>query len=144
MKSIIIILVAALLCCNSAFAQQKNEVPASIKADFSKKYPAATEVKWEKEAGKYETSFMLDRKEMSVLYNANGAVEETETKIAVSELPTKAKTYALSKGSIKETAKIVTANGGVKYEAEVKGKDLIFDDKGNFLEEKVEKDEDKD
>lgn len=136
-------MIAALLCGNSALAQ-KNEVPSDIKMAFLKKYPSATKVKWEKEKGKYETSFLLGGKEMSVLYDANGTIEETETKIAVSELPAKAKNYAMSKGTIKEAARTVAANGKVKYEAEVKGKDLTFDDKGNFLEETVEKDEDKD
>ena len=142
MKSIIIILTAALLCGNSALAQ-KNNVPSDIKTAFSKKYPSATKVKWEKERSKYETSFLLNGKEMSVLFDTYGAIEETETKIAASELPAKAKNYVISKGRIKEAARIVAANGKVKYEAEVKGRDLIFDDKGNFLEEKVEKDEDK-
>ena len=140
MKSIIIILVAALLCGTCAIAQQKKDAPSDIKATFAKAYSRATKVKWEKEGDKYEASFVLNGKEMSVLYNSNGTAEETETKIAVTELPAKAKAYALSKGNVKEAAKIVTASGTVKYEAEVKGKDLIFDDKGNFLEEKVDKD----
>jgi hypothetical protein len=143
MKSIIIILIAALLCGNSALVQ-KNEVPSDIKMVFSKKYPSATKIKWEKEGSKYETSFLLNGKEMSVLFDLYGAIEETETKIAISELPAKAKNYAILKGSIKEAARMVAANGKVTYEAEVKGRDLIFDDKGNFLEEKVDKDEDKD
>lgn len=142
MKSIIIILVAGLLCSNGAIAQ-KNEVPSIVKTTFSKKYPTATKIKWEKEGKKYETSFLLNGKDMSVLFDANGEIEETETKIAVSELPRKAQSYAISKGTIKEAAKIVASNGKVKYEAEVKGKDLIFDEKGNFLEEKIEKNEDK-
>ncbi len=136
-------LVAGLLCGYSTLAQKKNEAPANAKANFSKSYPTATKVKWEKEHGKYEVSFMQNGKEMSVLYNASGAVEETETKIAVSDLPAKSKTYAMSKGRIKEAAKIVTSDGRVKYEAEVNGKDLIFDEKGNFYEESAEVDEGK-
>jgi hypothetical protein len=34
---------------------------------------------------------------------------------------------------IEEMAKITKANGEVNFEAEVKGKDLIFDANGNFL-----------
>lgn len=34
---------------------------------------------------------------------------------------------------INEAGKITDAKGAIIYEAEVKGKDLIFDEKGNFL-----------
>lgn len=137
MKFLNVILFACLLCGNGAIAQ-KNETPANIKAAFSKNYTSATKVKWEKEGDKFEASFLLGGKKMSAVYNTNGIVEETETKIAVAELPANAQKYALKKGSIKEAAKIVGADGNVKYEAEVKGKDLIFDSNGNFIEEKSE------
>lgn len=144
MRSKFVALMAAVICGNMAMAQHKVEVPANIKSEFAKKYPAATKVKWEKEDGKYESSFFLGKKEMSVLYSPNGVLEETETKITVAELPAKAQKYAKQKGTVKEAAKIEMANGTIKYEAEIKGKDLIFDDKGNFLEEKIEKEDDKD
>jgi hypothetical protein len=35
--------------------------------------------------------------------------------------------------TIKEAARITDANGKTTYEAEVRGKDLIFDEKGNYL-----------
>jgi hypothetical protein len=144
MRSKFIVLFAAVICGNMALAQKNADVPANIKAEFAKKYPTATKVKWEKEEGKYESSFFVGKKEMSVLYTPNGVLEETETKISVAELPAKAQKYAKQKGAIKEAAKIEMANGTIKYEAEVKGKDLLFDDKGNFLEEKAEKEDDKD
>lgn len=37
--------------------------------------------------------------------------------------------------TIKEGAKITTADGTVNYEAEVDGKDVIFDTNGKFLKE---------
>ncbi len=139
MKSIIIILFAAIVCGNSALAQQ-SEVPYAVKAAFSKKCSTAKKVKWDKEGNKYEASFLQNEKHMSVLYNANGVVEETETKISVAELPARARSYAKSKGAIKEAAMIVAANGTLTYEAEVRRRDLIFDDMGYFLEERIEKD----
>jgi len=142
MKSIIKILVAALLCSAGAYAQ--TEVPQAIQAKFSKVYPSAKKVKWEEEKGKYEVSFSHNGKEMSALYSAAGVLEETETEIPVAELPEKARTYAAAKGKIKEAAKIVLASGVVKYEAEVKDRDLLFDEKGNFLEEKTEAADEKD
>ena len=41
------------------------------------------------------------------------------------------KTY--KEDEVKEASKITDANGTVTYEAEVKGKDLIFDSNGNFI-----------
>ena len=34
---------------------------------------------------------------------------------------------------IKEAAKIITEKGNLIYEAEIKGKDLFFDENGNFI-----------
>jgi hypothetical protein len=141
MKSTIKIMVAALLCSTCALAQK--EVPAAAKANFSKSYPGVHKVKWDKEEGKYEASFKQNGKKMSVLYTVAGTPEETETAISVAELPAAARTYAAGKGKIKEAAKIVSATGVVKYEAEVKGADLLFDADGKFLEEKKEPANDK-
>lgn len=138
MKLVNIVLVACMLCAASAVAQKK-EIPVAAKAAFAKAYATATKVKWEQEGDKYEASFMSGGKEMSVLYSASGAAVETETKIAIAELPAKAQKYAQAKGNIKEAARIVAANGTVKYEAEVKGKDLLFDNEGNFMEAKSDK-----
>lgn len=130
------ILPVALLCTTLAFAQNKQDVPAAATAAFKRQYPAATRVKWEQEHGKYEVSFRQGNNKMSVLYSATGIAEETETTITVAALPAPALTYARAKGKIKEAALIVLANGSTIYEAEVNGKDLIFDDKGNFKEER--------
>ena len=48
-------LIALLLVSFTAFAQQVN-VPKSAKDAFSKLYPKATEVKWDKENEGYEAS----------------------------------------------------------------------------------------
>ena len=41
---------------------------------------------------------------------------------------------------IKEAAKISDSKGTITYEAEIKGKDLIFDSNGNFVKEVNNKD----
>jgi len=144
MKSTFILLFAATLCSTATIAQKNVDAPANLKAAFTKAYPGATKVKWEKEENVYEVAFDYKSHEMSVTYNADGSVAETETEIAVKDLPAAARKYAEAKGKIKEAAKIVLANGAIQYEAELKGKDLIFDEMGNFLKEKSEKKEDKD
>ncbi len=81
---------------------------------------------------------------------------ETETEIAVSELPSKINNYVMKNYKdykVTGAAKIVGSNGTIKYEAEVKNnninKDLMFDKNGNSLnkmkKEKTDKeDEDRD
>jgi hypothetical protein len=140
MRSIFIALLAVAICGN-VVARQKTNIPAAAKSAFSKSYAGATKIKWEQEDGQYEVHFNYKKQEMSVLYNAAGTVVETETGIPVASLPAAAQKYASAKGKIKEASKIVSAAGSVQYEAEVGQKDLIFDEKGNFLKEKVEKDD---
>ena len=120
------------------FAQKMDasKVPAPVKSTFSKNFPGITSVKWEKEKGNYEANFKQNEQKMSALIDANGSLLETETAIDASSLPSEALIYigANYKGEkIKEAAKLKMANGDINYEAEVKGKDLIFDVRGNFI-----------
>jgi hypothetical protein len=75
---------------------------------------------------------------MSALYEANGTMTESEMDIKVSDLPASVLAYVKEnyKGKkIKEGAKITKSDGTVNYEAEVDGKDVIFDATGKFLKE---------
>ena len=123
----------------SACAQKldASKVPAVVKASFAKQYPGAT-AKWEKEDGKYEAGFKKDGNSMSALFEANGTMTESEMDIKVADLPATVLAYVKEhyKGkSIKEGAKITRADGAVNYEAEVDGKDVIFDAAGKFMKE---------
>lgn len=117
----------------ATFAQKGVKVPAAVAASFAKHFPTVKDYKWEKEGGKYEAGFKQNGKARSALFSADGTLEETEVAISVSALPAKALQIAQAKGKIKEAAKITKANGSVVYEAEVKGKDFLFDEKGNLL-----------
>lgn len=138
-------LIALLLISFTAFAQQ-TKVPQTAKDSFSKLYPKATEVKWDKENNDYEASFKLNSKDMSVIFDSNGKALETETAIEVSMLPKGVEKYVM--GNFKDykitgAAKIVKANGEELYEAEVtKGKDkkdLFFDASGKPEKKDVNK-----
>ena len=123
-----------LLFTMSCMAQN---TPAAVKKAFAKNFPNTTVKKWDKEDGKYEANFTKDGKTMSATFDANGALEETETDIKISELPASVADYVKAnyKGAtIKEAAMIVRGNDKM-YEAEVKGKDLLFDTNGKFIKE---------
>lgn len=134
------ILLGAMFAVSFANAQKVSdkEVPTVVKSTLQKNYPNAKELKWEKEKGNYEAGFDLNETDYSLLIDISGNILETEIEIKVDGLPAKAKDY-VSKNypgqKIKEAAKITDSKGVVTYEAEVKGKDLIFDSNGNFIKE---------
>jgi hypothetical protein len=136
MKKLIVLAFAITSISLGAYAQQKvsaSKVPPAVKTSFAKQFPG-TKVSWELENGNYEAGFEQQGHEMAALFQANGALIESEVEIKISELPATVTDYVKShyKGSkIKEAAKITKASGEVNYEAEVNGKDVIFDSNGN-------------
>jgi putative PepSY-like beta-lactamase-inhibitor len=130
--------IAAVLIAIHASAQKigESKVPAPVKDAFSRYYPAVSKPKWEKENGYYEANFTQNGVKMSATFEEHGGWLETETRIEVNSLPSAATDYIAKnyKGEkIKEASKIKMANGDSNYEAEVKGTDLLFDDKGKFI-----------
>ena len=125
---------------------QKNispdKVPAGTKNAFAKAHPNVIG-KWEMEEGEYEVSFKEGGKAMSCVIDKNGMIKETETVIPVSELPAPVSDYIAKhyKGVIvKEAATIVKADGKTIYEAEINGKDVLFDADGKLLKTKKDND----
>jgi len=128
----LMLLIALFALAQTTFAQA-SKVPQAVKTALAQAYPNATDVDWELEDGKYEAEIDMEGgKEMSLLYDASGSLLETEVEIAFSELP-QAVQAALKGKKVKETAKITDAKGMVTFEAEVKGKDLMFDTQGKQL-----------
>jgi len=112
-------------------------VPAEVKTAFEKSFPNTTVKKWDKEDGNYEANFSKDGKSMSATYDAKGNWLETETDIDVKNLPAPVVSYIkehYNGAAIKEAATLKTPEGN-RYEAEVKGKDILFDENGKFLKE---------
>ncbi|GAB4043245.1 PepSY-like domain-containing protein [Spirosoma jeollabukense] len=112
------------------------DVPAAAKATVAKLYPGAKEVKWEMEGKNYEAGITQNGKDLSLIIDAKGNLIETETEIAVSALPAAVREYVTrhyTGKKIKEAAEIVNAKGKKTYEAEIGGKDLIFDEKGQRI-----------
>jgi hypothetical protein len=133
----------ALSLAVSAQKAREADVPAAVKESFKKSHPNAKEVKWEKEGANYEAEFETGETEQSVVYDVSGRLVETEVEIKPDELPSTVKVYITEhrKGMrIKEASKITDAKGTVSYEAEIKGKDLLFDSNGKFIKEEAVKD----
>lgn len=149
MKKYKLLSVLALFSVLASFGQLKEKeesnkkitVPAVVQQSFEKEFPG-DKAKWEAEGEMYEAEFKHNREKMSALFKADGQLMETETPMKISGLPSAAIAYLNTyyKGiKIKEVSKIGKVNGVINYEVEVKGKDLIFDVTGNFIEEETEK-----
>ncbi len=119
------------------FYGMAQEAPSAVANSFTKNFPNTTVKKWDKEGGKWEANFAKEGKTMSATFTPDGTLQETETDIKISELPAAVTGWvkANRKGaSIKEAAVIERGNQKL-YEAEVKGKDLLFDTNGKFVKE---------
>lgn len=118
---------------------KEKDVPAVVKAALSKKFPSAKKISWEMEKGNYEANWGgKSGEDNSVAFTPSGEFVELVQAIAISQLPANIAPYVKQhyKGAvIKEAGKVTDASGKHMFEAEIKGKDLIFDEKGVFIKE---------
>ena len=118
---------------------KEKDVPEAVKAAFIKKYPDARKVSWEKEKGNFEANWGgQSGEDNSVVFTPSANFLEIVVAIPVNQLPASVAPYVSKnyKGAkIVEAGKVTDAAGKHMYEAEIKGKDLIFDENGGFLKE---------
>ena len=140
MKRLIVPAVAiGCLLSVQVFAQKVKsaDVPAAVKEALQKKYPSASAVTWEKEKGNFEANWGgASKEDHSVQFTPAGVFVEQVEAMPVAQLPAAVTAYVhahYAGAKITEAGKVTDAEGHTKYEAEVKGKDLLFDEKGNFL-----------
>ncbi len=128
------VLLLAILVAN---AQKGISVPAAVKTSFTKKYPQAAKVTWEKEKGNYEANWGgKSGEDNSAMFTHAGNFVEIVNAIEISELPASVVTYVkahFNGAKIKEAGKVTDARGTQTYEAEINRKDLIFDMNGKYL-----------
>ena len=129
MKRLLILAVFALATLQvNAQKMTVDKVPSAVKDNFAKQYPTVKGAKWDKEDADYEASFKMDGKDISVVFDGKGIEKEVETDIKFSELPMPVQ-MALKGKKVKEAA-VIKKGGKTFYEAEVGGKDLLFEGDG--------------
>lgn len=132
MKKILILAIFALVTLEvNAQRMTADKIPSAVKESFTKQYPKVKIVKWDKENADYEASFKMDGKDMSVVFDGKGMEKEVETDIKFSELPMPVQTAL--KGKIVKEAAVIKKGGKIFYEAEVGGKDLLFEADGKIV-----------
>jgi hypothetical protein len=135
------LMVSALTCMATASACCQTvpdaSVPEAAKTACMQKFPSAKGIKWEKENGNYEANWGgKSGEDHSVQFTSSGNFVEMEIAINPHQLPAAAVSYVKKHYTgtpIREAGKITDARGSVTYEAEIHGKDLIFDSRGNFV-----------
>jgi hypothetical protein len=139
MKNAIIMLFVCLVA-NLTFSQkiQEKKVPVLVQSSFEKAYPEVKKIKWEKEDVNFEAQFEIKEVNFTVVLNSDGKILETEEEIKVNQLSKNIEAYVAKNYPNKKiiaAAKITDSKNILTFEAEIKGKDLIFDTKGNFVKE---------
>lgn len=141
MKTSILLSFAAVSFAGSSMAQdlKASQVPVVVKEAFAKKYPQAVKVSWEKEKGNYEANWGgRSGEDTSVQFTPAGAFVEEVDAIAVAQLPAAIAPYIKAhykNAKIREAGKVTDAAGHKLFEAEIKGKDLLFDAGGKFIKQ---------
>lgn len=129
--------ILGLLTVITTISCTSQNVPAAVKTAFERSFPNTTVKKWDKEDEDFEANFSKDGKTMSATFDATGILKETETDINVSELPAPVADYikANYKDAVIKEAALIEKGQEKMYEAEIEGKDLLFDATGNFLKQ---------
>lgn len=127
--SLVPLIVLGAICTTKAQKILADKLPVAVKTAFEKAYPNAKQTKWDKEKNDFEASFKNQKEDLSVVFDAKGNILETEKDIPFEKLPANVQ-KALKGKKISETA-IIIKGGKTFYEAEVGGKDLLFDSNGN-------------
>ena len=141
MKKSIILSIMSLLILGNSFAQKakKLEVPVAVKTALANKYPASSSAKitWETEKGHYEANCGgKSGEDNSVQFTPAGEFIEIVKAMPSSQLPKPVLAYINEhyKGAkISEAATVTDAKDKLTYEVEINRKEIIFDEKGNFI-----------
>ena len=145
----VLLLLALLIPFLSAFAQDSEKadttvkqivVPEVVQKAFQSNFTAAKKVEWGMEKpGIYEAEFKDGKFSKAALFDANGVLQVTETKLKATELPESITSYLekeysdfkisriekVLKGSV-ETIELIAKKEHLKFE-------LIFDKDGKFV-----------
>jgi hypothetical protein len=145
MKKIFVLFSACLLFSLMGHSQPipADKVPVNIKQAFAKKFPAATDVRYELETRAYEVIFKEKGVGMSATFDPSGNWLETETEIKESDLP-KEVSASVAKNfpgfKLSEVSRTETSDKGIFYEMDLKkdkeGYEVQFSPKGDVLMKK--------
>jgi|SRR3954464_5136882 hypothetical protein len=126
-----ILLPLALFSCMHVYAQKTSvdNVPAPVVEKFKATYPTAEKVQWELDEEEFFAGFVLNKKEKSAHYAADGKWLRTETPVKILDIPKVVKQTAyknFKNYSIVEPVKVETDGKGNYYKMELTKDDLTY------------------
>jgi len=142
MKNIILIS-ACFLIVSFTFSQELTpaSVPNAVKTNFSKQFPSAKMIKYEREDSYYKISFLNLAKSCIVEYNASGNLLETEIEVAPAALPKEVSSSAAKNFpgyTIVTAVRREAPDKGICFEMDLKkddaGYSVRFSEKGEILQ----------
>jgi hypothetical protein len=143
--SLILMATVAIACSDSG----KDKVPKAVKDAFTKKFPTAKKVDWDKENDtEWEAEFKMSRMEYSANFLTDGTWKETEHVIDEELVPqdVMASLKLNFPGYKMEGAEISETKDNIVFEFEIeKGEsemEVGIDDKGRVVKKQVKDDDD--
>lgn len=140
-KITLAMLLLTCLAANHLMAQdlRQKDVPKKVTEALVKKFPHAKKLSWEMEKGNYEANWGgKSGEDTSVVFTPAAIFMEMVVSMPINQLPSNVAPFIqkkYNKASIREAGRLTDAAGKQFFEVEIKGKDLIFDEKGNFIKE---------
>jgi hypothetical protein len=136
-KLILILAITGILTTVNAQTLSTDNLPVVVSKAFNKANPKVENVEW-KQVGNnyYKADYVSEGRQNSVTYNAKGKIMETESEMPVSALPTETLKYInanYKSDFVKQSWKLTSSNGKVKYNVKLQNAELNFDSKGEFV-----------
>lgn len=145
MKKKYCIVPVLLLIAFASFAQIRK-IPAEVKQNFAKQYPAAQNVKYDDDLVNVNVSFTLDGEKMNAEYSNKGIWKHTEKKWSFEQLPDSVKDgfrkSRFADRDVKEVVMIYLPADVIQYrikagKSAVEKKYLFFNPEGRLLRESI-------
>lgn len=140
MKKITFIAITSVL----ALSCKQTKVPLHVQNSFVDKVPVAQDVVWTVEDNIYQVDYYVSAKHTTSYFDEQGQWLETETEIAVDELPHDVlQTLQTKMGEyeILDIELVATREGQTLYEVDLekdyKSYDILFDKDGKILRKKI-------
>ena len=133
------LLIGGIATGNAQDIDSKN-VPAAVKSAFSKAYPKAIDIDWEKKGTTYKVDFDLGKTDHSAIYAATGKNISSEKDIPNNQLPAaiaKSIKAKYPKGRIEDVDWISTG-GKITYKIDIEGTpdvNVWYGADGKFIKE---------
>lgn len=113
-----------------------KDVPAFVRQACMEAHPKAMNVKWTTKGSTFQCEFIENKKSLSATFDNTGFLLENERNIPIEALPRDIITFINSKyknKKINAVSKMTDRMHVVRYQVQVDGKNLVFDDNGNYL-----------